>query len=225
MGKGKAFDEKTIQARKSYLFKAANLANKVLDAARQAVGKKQAPEIEDALDLYEEELNDLVLSANSGVIDAGTLAAMLASLAGTTLLAMFVQAMDQSGSENDTVNEIIQRNEGAAEKLAQDIADGRYIGKEDALLRRMSLWLGDARLAYNLGMVNREGSAEERFMFVNGPTSDHCADCMRLDGQVHTGSEWSEHPGLLPQSRDLACSGYRCLCKLEPTNEPVNGKF
>ena len=89
----------------------------------------------------------------------------------------------------------------------------------------MDLWLGDARMAYNLGVITNEINAEERFMFVNGPTSDHCVDCMRLDNQVHTGSEWEEHPELLPQSRDLACSGFRCLCKLEKTDEPVSGDF
>jgi len=225
LGKGYSFDKKAIQARRNYLFKTPTLVNKVLDAARHAVGKKQTQEIEEALDLYEGELNDLVLSANDGVIDAGALATMLVSLAGTTLLAMFIQALGQSGAQNKTINEIVQRNEDAAERLAQDIADGRYIGREDILLRRMSLWLGDAYLAYNLGLVNREGNAEERFIFINGPTSDHCADCLRLDGQVHTGSEWSSHPDMLPQSRDLACSGYRCLCKLESTDESTNGNF
>ena len=63
---------------------------------------------------------------------------------------------------------------------------------------------------------------EAAFVWRLGATEDHCVDCLNLDGQVHTAAEWLAS-GIQPQSPDLACGGWNCDCRLEPTELPSSG--
>ncbi|HXV43327.1 MAG TPA: hypothetical protein VEC96_09705, partial [Anaerolineae bacterium] len=58
-----------------------------------------------------------------------------------------------------------------------------------------------------------------KLKWVYGDTQ-HCSDCSNLNGRVYRASTWHKS-GLLPQSRSLACSGYRCKCSLQPTDEAL----
>lgn len=55
-----------------------------------------------------------------------------------------------------------------------------------------------------------------------GATEKHCRDCLNLDGQVHTASEWRA-AGIQPQSPDLECGGWNCDCRLESTELESSG--
>ena len=63
---------------------------------------------------------------------------------------------------------------------------------------------------------------EVTFVWRRGATKKPCRDCLALDGQVHTAAEWRS-AGIEPQSPDLACGGWECLCKLFPTDLPSSG--
>jgi len=57
-----------------------------------------------------------------------------------------------------------------------------------------------------------------------GNTEQHCVDCLRLNGQVHTADQW-RRAGIQPQSPDLTCGGWRCDCQLEEHPGPESGDF
>ena len=65
---------------------------------------------------------------------------------------------------------------------------------------------------------------DPRFVWRLGATEQHCTDCLNLDAQTHTASEWAA-AGISPQSPDLECGGFNCDCRLEPTDEPSLGDF
>lgn len=224
--KERVFDQKAIATRTSYLFADESLVSKISNAARKAIGNKQAPQLERALERYKDEVEDLALSANENTIDQTTFIESLASLSALTLVAFFAFGYGANDfKQSKTFKDLIALNEESANKFGADIASGKYTDNNEALLRRVTLWLSNAGYAYNLGLVNNPEKQDERYEFVMGPNSDHCEDCLRLNKQVHTISEWEEHHDKLPRSRDLACSGFRCMCTLEPTKSETRGNF
>jgi len=53
-----------------------------------------------------------------------------------------------------------------------------------------------------------------------GTTEKHCEDCLRYSGKVKRSAYWTKI-NARPQSRELACKGFECDCKLLPTDEPL----
>ena len=84
------------------------------------------------------------------------------------------------------------------------------------LVSRLGLWVNSAIGVFNKGII--DGGGEQRFMWVLGNTERHCSDCLHLDGQIKTASEWAA-AGIAPQSPDLECGGWNCDCKLVPVSE------
>lgn len=87
----------------------------------------------------------------------------------------------------------------------------------DRLVSRLGLWVNKGIAAFNRGIVEREpipGEIEPRYMWVLGNTERHCSDCLSLNGQIKTASEWAT-AGIEPQSPDLECGGWNCDCRLE----------
>ena len=85
------------------------------------------------------------------------------------------------------------------------------------VVSRLGLWVNHAIGAFNKGIVDREpipGEIEPRYIWRLGATERHCSDCLHLDGQIKTASEWAS-AGIAPQSPDLECGGWNCDCKLE----------
>ncbi len=78
------------------------------------------------------------------------------------------------------------------------------------------------RGAFQLGQASAAWNAP--FRWVYGDT-EHCADCLRLNGQVHRMRDWRKR-NLLPGSSALACHGYNCKCQLVPApGEKSRGRF
>jgi hypothetical protein len=69
------------------------------------------------------------------------------------------------------------------------------------------------------------GENEEYLRWEYGET-EHCSDCLRLHGQVHTRAEWRES-GWRPQGLNLFCTGRHCQCELVPAGfeGPGRGEF
>lgn len=65
---------------------------------------------------------------------------------------------------------------------------------------------------------------KQRYRWTVGAT-DHCTDCLRLNGRVATGEQFERRLGpldALPRGTGLACGkGRKCQCDLVPTDEPV----
>ncbi len=117
----------------------------------------------------------------------------------------------------------------AADRLAVDVYDNRLFDRQPDMSTtpqerrssRVALWVGTALGLYALGQMFRPDDPNLQWRV--GPT-EHCGDCLRLDGQIHTASEWRAS-GWQPQGRNLECHGYRCQCGLYETNESPQGNF
>jgi len=92
-------------------------------------------------------------------------------------------------------------------------------GKMGTLMQRAELWINRYLDVTNRARVM--ACADQKLMWVLGPTKDHCIDCSRLNGKTKRASQW-ERAGIRPQSPALACGGWRCLCSLVVTDEPLS---
>jgi hypothetical protein len=121
-------------------------------------------------------------------------------------------------------------------KFVDDIVEGEYTQQQ--ISERANMWVnkslnplyyvalavGAAKairgLADAFGVVKKE----PLFMWVYDPRKEHCKDCLRLNGQIHTMKEYLKK-GILPQSPRLACNGYNCGCSLVLTEQKARGKI
>jgi len=111
-------------------------------------------------------------------------------------------------------------------KFVTDFADEVFEKglSAEQVKQRAELWASQSlQAAYQIGLRNG-AQDDDRYEWVLGATVDHCDDCLRLNGQVHTMKDW-QASGYLPQARTLQCGGWNCLCRLVKTNAPVRGAF
>jgi hypothetical protein len=89
-------------------------------------------------------------------------------------------------------------------------------GRLTPLLARGELWINRYNMVYNEGQA--AACADRKLIWILGPTEQHCRSCAGFAGRVYRASVWQRN-GALPQSQNLACNGFRCQCRLEPTSE------
>ena len=186
---------------------------------------KQRNEVDVALEAFDREFYDLATMAMDDLIDQNRFVEEMTTLVVLTLMALFLrgsnlQHSELTASEFGTVQLAINEQVGFLEGLAADIYGGRYEEIGD-LVDRMSLWRNTAEGIYATGQLARRDNTY--FAWRVGPT-EHCADCARLNGQIHTASEWRAS-GWRPQSHRLECEGFRCQCFLQETSGPSVGYF
>ena len=92
-------------------------------------------------------------------------------------------------------------------------------GKLAPLLSRVELWVNQYNAVVNQAYVMT--ARDQKLLWVLGPTEEHCRDCAKYAGRVYRASTWTKY-GIQPQSQHLACHGFRCLCMLQPTDQPAN---
>jgi hypothetical protein len=61
------------------------------------------------------------------------------------------------------------------------------------------------------------------YEFVYGDT-EHCSDCLRLNGQKHRMSDWIESD-MMPKSANLECGGWLCKCELVRSTGRARGSY
>lgn len=86
---------------------------------------------------------------------------------------------------------------------------------------RAPMWSKTLSEFYNAGLASAD--ANGMYMWEVGDT-DHCRDCERMDGQVHRMKDYVRK-GIVPQSSDLECGGYRCQCALVKTTGRASGNW
>ncbi len=62
---------------------------------------------------------------------------------------------------------------------------------------------------------------DKKLKWIWDPVKEHCVDCENLNGKTKRASTWRQS-GILPQSQELACKGFLCGCRLEPTNDSLS---
>lgn len=70
---------------------------------------------------------------------------------------------------------------------------------------------------YNAGLI--AGAKNGNLEWLYGDT-EHCADCLNLNGRVYRASIWKKYD-IQPKGDGLQCGGYNCQCKLIKTTKPV----
>jgi hypothetical protein len=103
---------------------------------------------------------------------------------------------------------------------AQAIEDARIAGDPVAPLQgRIALWTNRYNEIVNLSMRTCEPKMNYRWEF--GATEQHCETCAALNGIIASGQDW-EASGYHPQGAPnemLECGGWRCDCRLVPTDD------
>jgi hypothetical protein len=90
-------------------------------------------------------------------------------------------------------------------------------GKWGSVLPRLAIWTN--RYAEVRETAQQMSCGDTKTQWVLGPT-EHCRDCLRLSDRIYRNSIWAKY-NIRPQMRSLACGGWRCQCRLVPTDEPV----
>lgn len=98
------------------------------------------------------------------------------------------------------------------DRIAAQIAEAARAGSPlDPFIRRAELWANRYTDIVNRAML--ETGQSNSYAWRLGATEQHCADCLRYNGQVKTGLEWKQEKQ--PQSRELECGGWQCDCRFE----------
>ena len=124
---------------------------------------------------------------------------------------------DMTEEYQQQLQDIIASEYSYVDQFARDIA--AHSGTLPQFQSRAQLWAN----RYN-DVVNQSKLAtadgKDRYEWVYGDT-DHCETCASLNGLVATAKEW-DISGFKPQSAPndmLTCGGWKCQCRLEPTDK------
>lgn len=91
------------------------------------------------------------------------------------------------------------------------------------LVNRAQMWVNKTLNTLYFTALNA-ANPNQRWLWVVDPSKEHCVTCLRLNGQIHRMKDYVRR-GLVPNSRRLACGGYKCGCDLKKTDIPARGNF
>jgi hypothetical protein len=103
-----------------------------------------------------------------------------------------------------------------------DFADSLYAGSEADPDSKAEVWFNKSVMPFyqeGLASADKNGLYE----WVYGDT-EHCEDCLRLNGQKHRLKGWL-NSGFMPQGSTLACGGFNCKCKFVKTSGRASGSY
>jgi len=140
---------------------------------------------------------------------------------------------DFTEQDNEFLQSIINEQYEYILDLAQAIEQSRLTGDSLPDFRsnfrsRLDIWINRYNEVVNIA-IQRFSTGRDKLKFVLGETEKHChtgdvpgkIGCADLDGIVLYKSEWDQ-TGIQPGGADspvLACGGWQCKCKFEPTTD------
>jgi hypothetical protein len=128
-----------------------------------------------------------------------------------------VEATALEGADSDSFATILAAQSAYVTDARAGITD--FGGDAEA---RAAMWGNKSlQLFYDAGLMSSDKNG--LYLWEMGNT-EHCKDCLRLNGQKHRLKEWHDE-GWLPQSSDLECGGYRCQCSLKKTTGRAKGSY
>lgn len=184
-------------------------------------------ELEPYIEEYERQFRGLVDNALAGNVSEDRFTDLLANLVFATLLALFLRGsrIGEGDLTKEEWNEVFDAGEPhfqAIASITNDIYGGRYASNAAAAYTRIGGWLNTAKSFFFRGVAHRRDDPMLRWVY--SVFTDHCADCVRLDGQAHRASEWRA-AGWLPRDWRLECHGIHCMCAFEQVDAPAKGAF
>jgi hypothetical protein len=199
-------------------------------------GDIDADELQKTLGDVSAEEYEYIIGAMAGQLEAGDISQndfqrTVEIVIAVAILLAFLRASGKdedelSAEERALIDDNVRIGQEAAGNLADDIVAGRYTATEEkpkppSLLERAALW---AAAIIGIQAIGQMYQTNDPFLVWRVGPTEHCADCLRLNGQIHRGSEWLAS-GWSPQSPSLQCHGYHCQCRLEPADGPSRGGF
>jgi len=189
--------------------------------------KELQAELEVILAQYELDFQFLVEEALNEEISRDNFEARLSDLIVAILIAMWLRGAnltlsELTADERDILQQAIDPHLDAVNGIGNDLYSGKYQENTPAALTRIFVWSNMAAGVYFLGLVNRRD--DPKLEWVRDPQKDSCADCVRLNGQVHTAREWIAS-GFSPRSVGLECRGFNCGCSFKETTSSLKGGF
>lgn len=193
-------------------------------------------EVDETILDYYVQIEDLAGRALDREIERLVFIGLMSETVGRYLRRLFLIGTD-TGDIPDTVAQadfdaILTLHRDSIPGLADDIYDGRYDANEETgqtaevgralLLARLVLWSNKGGECYPAGQLHNP--AVEKYGWRLGSTVEHCDDCLRLNGQVHTKEDWRAS-GYRPQGGNLECGGWNCDCKYVPSAAADEGGF
>lgn len=188
-------------------------------------------ELERAVREYRDDFKEIIRQAQAGEMAREYAEQALSDIIAAILLLLFFRGSRLSMGnirvdEQAAITEMLETNRVSMLNFLDDVYAGRYnditgLGLEGAF-RRIGVWENMAVLAYSLGQMARRDDPYLRWN--RSLWRDSCADCLRLNGQVHRASEWRAS-GWLPRSHNLTCHGFNCGCTFVETVGPSVGSF
>jgi len=135
-----------------------------------------------------------------------------------------IMPADMTAEEKSTLAQIIANEQRFIFPLLLDVEAGSKAngGLWRVFKSRLETW----GLRYD-DVVTRArltACSNQKLEWVQGPTSDKCPTCTRMNGKVKRSSQWQRngvHPRA-PKNDTIQCQGWRCLCTLEPTDKPLS---
>lgn len=125
----------------------------------------------------------------------------------------------EGGDDANTVSELraaeLRLARERYEDLSQSIVD---TSNAVALETKIELWANGYIRVNSLARARL--NERVKLIWVRDPAKESCTDCIRYDGMVFYSDQWAA-AGAIPQSRGLACGGWRCGCTLQDTNLPL----
>lgn len=196
-------------------------------------GLKQNRRSDKGLEAYRRALRSPVRGLWQGVIDESQFEEAMLSVIGRGLNRAWIEGAAECGigpeeltqAEQETLAGRVTEEFGHVGGFGAAIAENSRAngGKLTPLFGRLEMWVNRYRDVINQAkaMACKDGKAIWRI----GPTEQHCRSCAGFNGRVYRFSTW-ESNGAMPQSQNLLCRGFRCLCNLDPTDGPITkGRF
>lgn len=125
---------------------------------------------------------------------------------------------EEQAALTNLINEQYRHMAAFADQIiAGDKAHG---GKLATQLARGETWVTTWRTAYAKAQAMACGNRKLEWMLGD---AEHCSSCLKLAGKVKRANYWRDH--VLPQNPpndQLECGGWRCQCRLVPTDAPAS---
>jgi hypothetical protein len=172
---------------------------------------------------YLGKIEELVRDLYRKDIDRGSFVGQMAELIQAQLTRAWNEGMRENGLDpaqdmetewQDILDNMILDEYNYVDSFAADIVAASDQQLDwNPLLSRAQLWANRyPDVVTKATLITKE----QKLIWIYGDT-EHCNDCLHLNGIVAWASEWEE-VGIRPQSSDLECGGWRCQCQLIPTS-------
>jgi hypothetical protein len=117
------------------------------------------------------------------------------------------------GSQADELERLLAEEYGYVQEFADAVeSKNKALGLVPEIVNRLELWANAFNRIKNRALLLLAG---DRLLQWQYGDTEHCGDCLRLNGTIKKASEWAAYP-MQPQGRDLACGGWNCKCRFVP---------